>query len=130
MIVLDASAAIEWLLRSPAGQKVEQRIYARRDSLAAPHLLDVECTQVLRRFTLSAALSAQRAGEAMEELLDLPISRYPHDLLVVRAWELRQNLTIYAGMYVALAELLRAPLVTCDGRLGSASGHNAQVEVI
>ncbi len=130
MIVLDVSAAIEWLLRSPAGQRVEQRIYARRESLAAPHLLDVEFSQVLRRFALSGTLSTQRAGEAMEEFLDLPISPYPHDLLVQRAWELRHNLTVYDGVYVSLAELLRAPLVTCDAKLGSASGHHAQVEVI
>lgn len=129
MIVLDASAAVEWLLRSP-GLRVEQRIFSRREQLAAPCLLDVEFAQVLRRFTLSGELAAERAAEALEELVDIPLSRFPHEPLLFRAWELRANLTIYDGVYVALAEALRAPLLTCDARLRRAPGHHAKVEVL
>lgn len=130
MIVLDASAAIEWLLQSPAGIKIDKRIVSREESLHAPHLLDVEAAQVLRRYVRDKTIAAQRGQEALEDLGDLPLSRYPHDFLIPRVWELRATLTAYDAVYVALAELLDAPLLTCDGRIASASGHSAHVEVV
>lgn len=130
MIVLDASAAIEWLLQSPAGAKVDRRISSRSESLHAPHLLDVEVAQVLRRYVRDKTISAPRGQEAIQDLGDLPLSRYPHDLLLPRIWDLRATLTAYDAAYVALAELLDAPLLTCDGKIASASGHYAKVEVI
>lgn len=130
MIVLDASAAIEWLLQSPAGMKIDKRIVSREESLHAPHLLDVEAAQVLRRYVRDKTIAAQRGQEALEDLGDLPLSRYPHDFLIPRVWELRATLTAYDAVYVALAELLDAPLLTCDGRIASASGHSAHVEVV
>lgn len=130
MIVLDASAAIEWLLQSPAGIKIEKRLFSPSESLHAPHLLDVEVAQVLRRYVREKIISAQRGQEALEDLADIPLSRYPHDFLIPRVWELRPTLTAYDGVYVALAELLDAPLLTCDGKIASASGHSANVEVV
>ncbi len=130
MIVLDASAAIEWLLQSPVGIKIDHRIFARSESLHAPHLLDLEIAQVLRRYVRDKAITAQRGQEALEDLGDLPLSRYPHDFLLPRIWELRATLTAYDAAYVALAELLDAPLLTCDGKIASAPGHDANVEVI
>lgn len=130
MIVLDASAAIEWLLRSSAGIKIDQRIGSPSESLHAPHLLDVEVAQVLRRYVREKMISAQRGQEALEDLAGLPLDRYPHDFLISRVWELRATLTAYDAVYVALAELLDAPLLTCDGRIASASGHSARVEVV
>ena len=130
MIVLDASAAIEWLLQSPAGIKIEKRLFSSSESLHAPHLLDVEVAQVLRRCVREKIIGAQRGQEALEDLADLPLSRYPHDFLIPRVWELRTTLTAYDAVYVALAELLDAPLLTCDGKIASASGHSANVEVV
>ena len=130
MIVLDASAAIEWLLQSPAGIKIDERIFSPAESLHAPHLLDVEVAQVLRRHVREGTMTAQRGEEALEDLGDLPLYRYPHDFLMPRVWELRATLTAYDAVYVALAELLDAPLLTCDGGIASASGHNASVEVL
>ena len=66
----------------------------------------------------------------IEDLLELSLTRYPHDVLLFRVWELRDNLTAYDAAYVALAEALDAPLVTCDGKIASASGHHARVEVV
>ena len=129
MIVLDASAAIDWLLQTTAGQQIEKRIYSRNESLAAPHLLDLEVTQVLRRLVRSAEVSTKRAEEAIHDLLELRIARYPHHLFLQRIWQLRNNLSAYDAMYVGLAESLRATLITRDLRLGSASGHAAVVEV-
>ena len=130
MIVLDASAAIEWLLQSPAGIKIDERIFSPAESLHAPHLLDVEVAQVLRRYVREGTMTAQRAEEALEDLGDLPLYRYPHDFLMPRVWELRATLTAYDAVYVALAELLDAPLLTCDAGIASASGHSASVEVL
>jgi predicted nucleic acid-binding protein len=129
VIVLDASAAIDWLLQTTAGQRIEKRIYSRNESLAAPHLLDLEVTQVLRRLVRDAAVSANRAEEAIHDLMDLQIARYPHHFFLQRIWRLRNNLSAYDAMYVGLAESLRATLITRDTRLGSASGHAATVEV-
>ena len=130
MIVLDASAAIEWLLQTAAGARVEDRIFSQVETLHAPHLLDLEVGQVLRRHVSAGVITASRGHEALEDLLDLSVTRYPHDVLLLRIWGLRDALTAYDAAYVALAEALDAPLVTCDGKIASASGHHARIEVI
>lgn len=129
MIVLDASAAVDWLLQTPAGQNIEKRIYSQNESLYAPHLLDLEVTQVLRRLASQGVISAHRADEAVGDLLDLRITRYPHLVLVHRIWQLRHNYSAYDAAYIVLAEKLRAALITRDGRLASASGHRASIEL-
>src|ERR1700733_5124386 len=106
MIVLDASAAIDWLLQTPAGQRIDHRIFSRSESLHSPHLIDLEVAQVMRRLVREGAISAQRAGQAIEDLLDLRLTRYPHSVLVPRIWRLRQNLSAYDAAYIVLAEKL------------------------
>jgi predicted nucleic acid-binding protein len=129
VIVLDASAAVDWLLQTPAGQQIENRIYSRSESLHAPHLLDVEVAQVLRRLVREAVISAQRAEEAIQDLVDLRVTRYPHFVFLPRIWQLRHNLSAYDAAYVVLAEELGATLVTRDARLASASGRAVAIEV-
>ena len=68
--------------------------------------------------------------QAIEDLADLPLMRYAHDLLLERIWELRQNFTAYDAAYVALAEALGATLVTCDARMSASPGHHARIDVI
>jgi predicted nucleic acid-binding protein len=130
VIVLDASAAIEWLLQTPAGAKIDRRIFSPSESLHAPHLLDVEVAQVLRRYVRHRTLTPQRGQDALDDLADLGLARYPHDFLIPRIWELRETLTAYDAAYVALAELLDAPLLTCDAKIASASGHRARVDLV
>ena len=130
MIVLDASAAIEWLFQSPTGIEIDKRIFSTSETLHVPHLLDIEVAQVLRRYVRDKTIAAQRGEEALEDLDDMPLRRYPHDFLIPRVWELRATLTAYDAVYVALAEVLDAPLLTCDGKIASASGHSANVEVV
>ena len=129
MIVLDASAAIDWLLQTAAGQRIERRIYSHNETLHAPHLLDLEVGQALRRLVREGSVSADRADQAIEDLLDLRITRYPHFVLLPRIWQLRHNLSAYDAAYVVLAEHLGARLLTRDARLASASGHTAPIEV-
>lgn len=129
MIVVDASAMLEVLLGTETGARVEDRLLARGESLHAPHLLDVEVAQVLRRYAAAGELTPERGREALIDLADFPVHRYPHDVLLPRIWELRRNATAYDAAYLALAETLVAPLVTCDRRLGSAPRHAAKIEV-
>ena len=130
MIVVDASAVLEVLLASSHSMRIADMLFAPGESLHAPHVLDLEVAQVLRRFVFSRDLSAERGEEALEDLLDLPLTRYPHGPLLVRVWELRANVTAYDAAYLALAEALDAPLVTRDARLKSAPGHAARVELV
>jgi predicted nucleic acid-binding protein len=130
VIVLDASSAIEWLLQTGTGERVAQRILSSGETVHAPYLLDVEVTQVLRRHVARGVITASRAEEALQDLLDLRSRRYSHVLLLWRTWELRDNLSAYDAVYVALAEALDATLITCDGKIASAPGHRANVHLI
>lgn len=129
MIVVDASALLELLLRAPGAARVEARLRDAEQGLHAPHLLDVEVAQVIRRYAAAGELDEARGRAALADLADTPLHRYPHDLLLPRIWELRHNFTAYDAVYVALAEGLGAPLLTCDRRLAGASGHRARIEV-
>jgi predicted nucleic acid-binding protein len=130
VIVVDCSALLELLLRTHRGQLVENRLFQAGETIHVPHLIDVETTQVLRRFVLREDLGEDRARQALEDLADMPLNRYPHDFLLPRIWELKSNLTAYDATYVSLSELLQAPLITCDERLSNAPGHRAKIERI
>jgi predicted nucleic acid-binding protein len=123
VIVIDASAVIEALLRTSAADAVERRLFDGRETLHAPHLLDVEVVQVVRRYAALGTIDPERGRAALAD-------RYPHDLLLPRIWELRHNLTAYDTAYVALAETLDAPLITRDRRLAGATGHHARVDLV
>jgi len=122
MIVVDASAITELLLQTELGARVERRIYRDDDDLHAPHLLDVEVLNALRRLVQAGEVRAERAAEAIEDLQVLRILRHGHIDLAIRAWELRQNFTAYDAVYLALAESLDAAVVTCDARSAARLG--------
>lgn len=130
MIVVDASIVLELLLRTSVALEVESRLFAPEVTLHAPHLLDVEVAQVLRRYHLAGDITAARGSEALSDFMDMSITRYPHNLFLSRMWELRDNVTAYEAAYVALAEALSAPLLTRDARLAAAPGHSASVEIM
>ena len=95
-----------------------------------PHLVDVEVVQALRRLVRTGEVSSARAAEAIADLTDLDLHRHTHVDLLGRAWKLRDNISAYDAMYVALAEAIDAPVVTCDGPLAKVSGHRARIEAI
>lgn len=130
MIVVDASVVLETLLRTPVAPQIEKQLFAPDETLHAPHLIDVEVAQVLRRYASAGDLTPARGAAALEDLRDLPLTRYPHDMFLSRVWELRNNLTAYDAVYVALAEALDACLLTRDHRLAKAPGLKAQIECI
>ena len=130
MTVVDASALIEVLLGTQAAAAASARLFRPGERLAAPHLIDVEVVQVLRRYVASGDITEARGREALEDLRDLPLARYPHDVLIHRIWELRENATAYDAAYLALAEALEAPLVTRDAGIARVPGARARVEVV
>ena len=130
MIVTDASVILEILLQTPAAARIEDRIFAPRESLHAPHLIDVEVAQVLRRYVARGEMYSDRARMSLDLFSSFPITRYSHEPLISRIWALRTNLTAYDAAYVALAEGLGAVLLTRDERLSKAPGNRATVELI
>jgi predicted nucleic acid-binding protein len=123
MLVVHASALTELVLGRAAGEVVGEHLAGHAFALHSPHLVDVEVLSALRRLVASGEMTAARAGEAIADLLDLPIERYPHDILVPRVWELRENFTASDASYVALAEAVAdepVPLLTADARLARA----------
>ena len=121
MIVLDDSAVVE-LLTGIVWPVLARMVFDREQSLHAPHLLDIEVTQVLRRWCARGLVTPVQAADALSDLADLPLERHPHRLLWERIWALRHKLTAYDAAYVALAEQLDAPLLTRDRRIAAASG--------
>ena len=130
MIVIDASALLEFLLQTSLGARVEARLFRGEDEFHVPHLVDVEVVQGLRRLVRIGEVAPGRADEALADLTDLDLHRHAHLDLLTRAWKLRENISAYDAMYVALAEAIEAPMVTCDGPLGKTAGHRARIEVI
>ncbi len=128
MIIADASFLVMALGDDgPDGAQARERL--RGEELAAPHLVDVEVTSVLRRSVLTGAMTGQRAGQALQDLTDLAIERVAHTTLLPRVWELRDNLTPYDACYVAVAELFHAPLLTYDAKMAGAPGALCTFEV-
>ena len=130
MIVLDASALVELLLGTEAGRVIGARIADPTLALHTPHLADVEVAQSLRRYAREGALDTESAAAALQDLRALDLERHAHEPLLDRVWALRENVTAYDAVYVALAEALDAPLLTCDGRLARAPGLKARVELV
>ncbi|MGI9157782.1 MAG: type II toxin-antitoxin system VapC family toxin [Marmoricola sp.] len=129
MIVVDASVLVAALTANgDDGGRARGRL--RGKTLAAPEIVDLEVSSVLRRLLLNGLLPARRAEQALSDLVDLPLRRAPHRALLSRCWSLRENLTIYDASYVALAEALDLVLVTSDARMSRAQGPRCQVDVL
>lgn len=129
MPVVDASVTFEWLAGEDRVDVVEERLVGEQGALWAPELLDAEVGQVLRRSLRRKSLDAERAGSALTELGRLPVHRISHELLLHAAWSVRDRVSFYDGLYVALAQLLDEPLLTLDRRLARA-GLEAEIEVL
>jgi predicted nucleic acid-binding protein len=129
VIVADASVILEIILATSDGLLLAHRLRPAV-VLHAPHLLDLEVAQVLRRLLSRSQITEAQARRSLQTLPELPIERYPHLPLLPRIWELRSNLTAYDAAYLSLAEILEMPLWTRDGRLSRAPGIQAEVVVV
>lgn len=130
MKVLDASVLVEYLTDGEHAEASRRQIRARPGWLWAPHLVDAEVGHALRSEVRAGEISARKAREVLADLMDMRLQRVSHHLLSERAWELRENVSFYDGLYVALAEALEAPLITLDSRLARAPGVKAEIELV
>ena len=126
-VVVDASAVVELLVDAVHATCLRDYLRTFR-VLHAPHLIDVEVLQFIRNSRLRDEVDDARASMAIVHHLALPIKRYAHQPFLLRAWELHANITAYDAIYVALAEALRATLVTSDARLAKAAKRFVAVE--
>ena len=129
MPVVDASALVHYLLESDIGRQVDQRFRNSR-SLEVPHVVDLEVASALRRLDAAGVVPERRARAALEDLLRLPLVRYPAAALMPRIWELRRTLTTYDASYIALAEALAVPLVTADAKFARSHEHRAEIDLV
>jgi predicted nucleic acid-binding protein len=130
VIVVDASVLSSVVGDDGAAGQLARRRLLRAGDASIPDLADVETVAVLRKQWLAGALSVRRFQQAVEDLISLPMSRYPTARLMLRAYELRSNVTAYDAAYVALAEVLGCTLLTADARLSRAAGIGCNVEVL
>jgi len=133
MPVVDASVLVELLCETEQAEAVEERLAAEEHSLWAPHLVDAEVGQALRKAVRLGRMGAEEAGEAIWQIDELAIRRVEHELLIHVAWDLRDNFSFYDGLYLALALMLGEPLLTFDARLGRAgaqTGVDLPIEVL
>jgi len=128
-VILDASAAVEWLLGLPRAGAVAGRL-AAASTVHAPHLLGIEVAQVVRRYVAAGDVGPERGADALADLADLDVALHPHEPLIPTVWRLRSNLSAYDAAYVALALALDRPLVTLDARLAAAPGHGAVIDLV
>jgi predicted nucleic acid-binding protein len=130
LIVVDASAVLELLLRTAKGIKVQERLLVSGESLHAPHLIDIEIAQALRRLVHLKEITGARGKQALEDHIALNIRRAEHKELLERVWTLRDSVTAYDAAYVVLSEVLDAPLIPCDSKLARSHGHEALIELM
>lgn len=129
-MVVDASVMVEYLIERDLGQGVSRRLDEEAGWLWAPAVIDAEVGHALRANVRRRELGPRQAQAALDDLMAMRLERVSHRFLAERSWQLRDNLSFYDGLYVALAEALDAPLITFDARLAKAPGVLAEVEVI
>ncbi|HWN73951.1 MAG TPA: type II toxin-antitoxin system VapC family toxin, partial [Solirubrobacterales bacterium] len=126
---VDASVVFEFVTPGGHEEAAAERLLGGQRAFWAPELIDAEVGSALRRAVRSKNINADQAAEALGELRTLPIHRVSHERLAQFAWLLRDNVSFYDGLYVALAQLLERPLLTFDARLARA-GVDVEIEVL
>ena len=129
-MVLDASGAVEFLLNTAAGKRLAARLADETEVVHVPHLIDLEIAQVLRRYTRHGTLNARMGMLALDRWRSLDVQRYAHEPFLDRIWALRDNVTVYDAVYVALAEALSTVLYTGDRKLAGTPGVNVAIALI
>ena len=129
MIVLDTSAALDWLLQTPAGRRIEERIFSGKESLHAPDIIDVEVVRSLRHLEHARKLSPGRLDEAFEDWMDLRLTRYPLDVFLPDIWQLRYRSSLREAAYLVLTRRLGATLLTRDRYFATGYGAVSGIKV-
>lgn len=126
-VVVDASALVEFLGATNPDKALVRRLLTA--VAAAPELIDIEILNTVRKHARHGRIQQSAADGVVADLLQYPLARSPHRALVARIWQLRHAITCYDAAYVALAEALDVPLVTCDAKLAGSNGHRAEIEL-
>jgi predicted nucleic acid-binding protein len=129
MIVADASVLFDVLSDGPGAAGLALRLFGDAEPVCAPHLVDAEIAHVLRKHVLGRRIVAARAQAALQDFVDMRLLRFAHTPLLPRAFELRNTMTAYDALYVALAETLGATFITRDGKLGRTAASIVMVEI-
>ena len=129
-MVVDASIAVELLLNTARGRRLAARLADGLEPLCAPHLIDLEVANALRRYVAQGRMPAESAEEALGQWRALDVERHPHEAYLGRIWQLRDNVSPYDAAYIALAEALSTTLVTGDRRLAAAPGTRARIDLL
>ncbi len=130
LAVVDASVLVAFYAADdPRRTAVSMRLGAGH-ALFAPAHIDTEVVSALRGMARGNRVLARTVPDALRHLGGLAIRRMPLAPLLERMWELRENVTAYDAAYVALAEQLEGPLITCDSKLSTASGARCSVDLI
>lgn len=130
MAVVDATVLVEYLSNAAHAGLAREQLNRHGWQLWAPQLVDAEVGHAFRRLVRRDKLKAAAAEQALDELVAMDLERVEHAALLPRAWELRDNLSFYDALYVSLAEAIRQPLITFDGRIAKAPGLDAEIEVL
>lgn len=130
MVVVDASTVVNVLLPTARREAIVERLTRPGDSVHAPHIIDLEVVHALRRLDRAGRFDRSAGPAFLAAHRSIAIERHPHTDLIDRIWNLRHNLSAYDASYVALAEALDAPLLTCDARLAGSAGHEARIELL
>ncbi len=130
MPVVDASVLVEYLVDAQGAKAAAVRLIPEGDQLWAPHLIDAEVGQALRGQVRRREIGTARAQDALTEFAEMPVQRVEHDPLLYGAWAMRENVSFYDGLYLALARMLDQPLLTFDARLARAGSRRARVELL
>ena len=129
-MVLDASGAVEFLLNTAAGKRLAARLADESVVVHVPHLIDMEVAQVLRRYVRHGTFHERMGALALDRWRNLDVERYSHEPFLDRIWQLRDNVTAYDAVYIALAETLSTVLVTGDRKLVGVPGVRVAIELI
>jgi predicted nucleic acid-binding protein len=129
VVVLDASAALDWLLQTPAGRRIDERIFSGKESLHAPHFIDFEIIQALRHLERAGAILSGRIDEAFQDWMDLRLTRYPHEVFLPEIWQLRYRCSLREAAYLVLTRRLGATLLTRDRCFATGYGSVSGIKV-
>ena len=129
MLIVDASCLYEVVADTARSEQVRARLSLDTDQ-AAPHVIDAEVLGIIRRDLMLGRLDHTAANQAVDDLREWPAERFGHRMLLDRAWDLRDRVRTWDGLYVALAEALDGTLLTLDQRLARVSGLGCRIEVL
>ena len=127
-VVIDSSALVDLVAQTERAPAVARAVGAT--DMVAPDVVNPEVLSALMRMERIGELAPRRAVQAVDDLMDAPVRRFSTAPLLAEAWTLRANVAAADACYVALARVLRCPLVTADRKLSRAPGLGVPLVIV